>query len=173
MRKSFLLLAILTIAFAAQAQVKCKRSFFGQGNFYDLPTTALKWSPIVTQGFNAKAFTLEQRIGKRYSVSLSLISHDGFQQESNVAFADVKPHQAIELNHRLYPVAPMKHAYLQVGTSINSDRNWALNVGLGAQEYIMKHIPVDLTVGVQTTNSTVYYYSDLMFRASIAIGFSN
>lgn len=155
------------------AQVKCKRSFFGQGNFYDLPTTALKWSPILTQGFNAIAFTLEQRIGTRYSVSVSLINHDEFQSESTVAFASIRAHQALELNHRLYPVAPMKHAYLQVGTSINSERNFAMNFALGAQEYIMKHIPIDLTVGVQTTNSTLYYYSNFMVRASLAIGFSN
>lgn len=172
MKKLLLLSFVLLIAGAAQAQVKCKRSFLGYGNFRGYPTTAIKWSPIVTQGFNAMSFNIEQRVGDRYSVSLAFINHNEFQQESNVVSANIKAHQAIEVNHRFYPIAPLTHGYVQLGTSINSEYNLALNAALGAQEYIFDNIPIDLTVGVQTTNSTIDYYSNFMVRASLAIGFA-
>lgn len=172
MKKLMILTTVLLLAVGARAQVECKRTFFGSGPFYDSPTTALKWSPIASQGFNAKAFTLEQRIGDRYSISISLLSHDGYKLETNVAYANIKAHQAVEINHRLYPVAPMEHGYIQVGTGMDFESQFSYNFGLGVQEYLFQRIPVDFTITLQSSNETMQYDSRFFLRAGLAVGFS-
>lgn len=171
---AFQIVIVLLFAAAAtksvHAQVKCKRSFFGAGPFEDAPTTIIKWTPIFAYKLHPQIFTLEQRIGSRYSVSLSLANIKATEVESNIMLVSILPHLAAEISHRLYPVAPLKHGYLQAGTWFTQNGDISYSFGLGLQEYLFKKVPIDFNLSGQTSTPSMQFNSRWFFRAGLGIG---
>lgn len=164
------LLMMVAIADKTHAQVSCKRSFFGTGPFNNAPTTIIKWTPIFAYKIHPQVFTLEQRIGSRYSVSLSLANINGLEVESNIMQVSVLPHFAAEISHRLYPIAPLQHGYLQAGTWFTQHGDISYSIGLGLQEYLFKKIPIDFNLSGQTSTPSMQFTSSWFFRAGLGIG---
>lgn len=164
------LLLLVAIADTAKAQVSCKRTFFGAGPFEEAPTTILKWTPIFAYKIHPQIITLEQRIGSRYSVSLSLANINGVEVESNIMQVSILPHLAAEISHRLYPIAPLQHGYIQAGTWFAQNGDISYSIGLGLQEYLFKKVPIDFNLSGQTSTPSMQFNSRWFFRAGLGIG---